>query len=310
MSTNSVLVTGATGFIGRHCLPVLLGRGWRIHAVTRALCEGLPTGVAWHECDLLDQNASRSLIEKTNPTHVLHIAWSAEHGAFWMDPTNLDWVGATLNLLRECHRVGVRRVVGIGTCAEYGVGQEICYDTKSDYRPTGVYARCKYATHLGFDAARESLGLSTAWAMLFFPYGPYDSPNRLIPYAVRQLLAGEFAEFSAGDQIRDPLHVEDVASAITALLESEINGAVNICSGRATRIREIIEIISEAIGRSDLVRLGSRDRRSEDASRWVGSTTRLTEELQWQSSLSLESGLKETIRWHSRLREDMDRDRY
>src|SRR4051812_46284141 len=99
-STRRVLVTGATGFISRHSLAPLRRRGFEVHALARSIPADTTPGITWHTGDLLTGDA-RSLLEAVRPTHLLHFAWYAEHGKFWTSAHNLEWISATLSLLRD-----------------------------------------------------------------------------------------------------------------------------------------------------------------------------------------------------------------
>src|SRR3974390_723916 len=97
-----VLLTGASGFIGSECLPFLAARGYDVHVLARkpAWDGALPLqSLHYHQCDLLDQDCE-ALLAEIQPTHLLHLAWYAEHGKFWSALENLDWVAASLRLVR------------------------------------------------------------------------------------------------------------------------------------------------------------------------------------------------------------------
>src|SRR5579871_2830060 len=108
-----VLVTGATGLIGRHVCTSLVQRGFDVHGVARNAA-AMP-GVNLHACDLLDTDDAGRVIRGIRPQIVVHCAWVTTHGAFWQSPQNLDWLAASARLLRTAHDCGVLRVVGLGT---------------------------------------------------------------------------------------------------------------------------------------------------------------------------------------------------
>jgi nucleoside-diphosphate-sugar epimerase len=114
---------------------------------------------------------------------------------------------------------------------------------------------------------------------------------------IRSLLQGEAARCTHGNQIRDFLHVEDVASAFVALLQSDIQGTVNIGSGLPVSLKEVVEKIGKKIGRLDLIRLGDRVASPDDPIFLAADTQRLRKEANWASQYSLETGLDHTIQW-------------
>src|SRR4051794_18620498 len=103
-----VLVTGATGFIGRHSLPSLSVRGYEVHAATSR--EHAPMidapGVVWHRADLMNREQVFALVSTIKPSHLLQLAWYAVPGKFWTSPENLRWVQAGLDLLRAFKEAG------------------------------------------------------------------------------------------------------------------------------------------------------------------------------------------------------------
>src|SRR3972149_2589295 len=115
---KNVLITGAGGFIGRHCLPFLLERGYKVHAPLNKSRPIEAGPVQWHQVDLLDSRRLTKLLDQVQPTHLLHFAWVTEHKAYWASLANLDWVRSTLELLLRFTNRGGRRAVIAGTCAE------------------------------------------------------------------------------------------------------------------------------------------------------------------------------------------------
>ena len=89
---KSVLLTGASGFIGRHCLAPLLSRGYEVHAISSRTARRPLADVHWHIADLLDYSQITELVREVKPAHLLHLAWYAEPGRYWQAPENLRWV--------------------------------------------------------------------------------------------------------------------------------------------------------------------------------------------------------------------------
>src|SRR6202035_1989630 len=136
---SRVLLTGSTGFIGRHTLAALVRGGHEVHAVARR--RGPDThGVRWHEADLLE---SADVVEQIEPEILVHLAWYAEHRKFWSSVENLRWVEASLALLRAFARAGGRRAVLAGTCAEYGWSREL-YSEDAPLQPATLYGAAKH----------------------------------------------------------------------------------------------------------------------------------------------------------------------
>jgi nucleoside-diphosphate-sugar epimerase len=170
-----VLVTGATGFVGRQALAPLAARGFEVHAVGR------------RDVDLLEPDAPARLVEDLRPTHLLHFAWFAEPGAFWQSAENERWLAAGIRLLEAFAASAGTRAVVAGTCAEYDwSGDGLLSEQSTPLVPRTAYGEAKNALR----AAAEGMSLSLAWGRIFFLYGPYEDERRLVSSVTWALLAG------------------------------------------------------------------------------------------------------------------------
>jgi nucleoside-diphosphate-sugar epimerase len=291
-----VLLTGAAGFIGSHCVRPLIDRGYEVHAVSRSPRSVDGSGATWHEVDLLQPGAARGLVDRVRPSHLLHLAWFVVPGKLITAPENFDWVSASFELVRGFAEAGGTRLGVCGSGYEYDWAHGYCTEGLTPCAPDTVYGACKHALHemvRTFAAGRE---LSAAWPRVFFLYGPKEHPERLVSSVIRSLLRGEPARCSHGRQIRDYLHVQDVADGLVAVLDSEVQDAVNVSSGQATTLREIASTIGRLTGRPELVQLGVLPARANDVPLVVGSNAKAAA-LGWQPKYDLESGLLQTIEW-------------
>ncbi len=288
------MLTGATGFIGRQTLAALTRAGHEVHAVAPVRGPDA-AGVSWHEADLL---AGAAVVEEVSPEILVHLAWYAEHGKFWSSTENLRWVAASLGLLRAFAEHGGRRAVIAGSCAEYEWGGERDLNERdSPLRPATLYGVCKDALRRVAGAYADETSLELAWARLFFLYGPDEAPDRLVPAVIRPLLAGERAATTAGEQVRDFMHVQDAAEALAALAASAVSGPVNIASGRPVSVAEVIDLIGSLTGRAGLIDRGARATPLAEPARIVADVARLRQEVGFQPRISLPDGLASTIDW-------------
>src|SRR2546425_6243790 len=303
---NRLLVTGATGFIGMCCLPLLLARGFEVHAVSsRARVHAVSPrakdergdDVIWHQAALLQPTQTARLVAAVQPTHLLHLAWYVVTGKFATAIENFRWVQASLELLRRFHEHGGSRVVMAGSSYEYDWRHGYCAEAVTPTVPVNYYGRCKLALAQLLDGFAQSSGLSHAWARIFFLYGPREHPKRLGSSVIRSLLLGEPARCSHGRQIRDYLHVEDVADALVALLHSEVRGPINIGSGVPVTLRDIVSCIARKLDQAALVQFGAVPSHPHDSPLVIADVTRLAAELKWRPRYDLDRGLDATIAW-------------
>jgi nucleoside-diphosphate-sugar epimerase len=295
---SRVLITGASGFIGSRVTDALIGAGHEVSAVSaRGLLR--EDGAQWLTGDLLDARTANELMGRVRPELLVHLAWMAEPGAFWTSPENVRWVEATLRLVRAFAEHGGTRAVLAGTCAEYqwGSGNGVCVERSTPLEPQTLYGVSKNATRAVCEAFADQAGFELCWGRIFFLYGPDEPAARLVPSVTRALLEGDQVPVSAGAQVRDFLHVDDVADAFVALLESDARGAVNLGSGHGVSVREVVETIGEATGRPELIQFGALPPREDEPQTLIADVRRLREDVGFEPQISLEDGVAATVQW-------------
>ena len=296
-SRGRVLVTGATGCVGHFALPRLVRSGWDVRAVrSRRDAPEIP-GVTWLQGNLLNPADVQRIVAESEPSHLLHLAWDIAPSKWAQSPGNLNWVRASLDLVTAFKNAGGTRVVSAGSCLEYDWNYGYCSEDRTPLAARTLYGTCKHALQLLTSAMSSGDGFASVWGRIFFLYGPLEHPDRLVASVIRSLLAGVPARTSHGRQVRDYLYSDDVADAFVKLLESDVTGPINIASGQAVRLREIIERIGDLTGRKELIQLGAIPAAPTDTPLVVADTTRLTSALGWTPSWDLDRGLQATIDW-------------
>jgi nucleoside-diphosphate-sugar epimerase len=291
-----VLVTGASGYIGRQTLEPLARLGFEVHGLARRPLDA--PACRWHALDLFDAAAVAAALAAIRPTHLLHLAWTTEHGRFWTDPANEAWRIATLDLVERFIAAAGRRCVIAGSCGEYDwSGAGPLSEARTPLRPATPYGQAKAATFRAVQARAAAAGLSHAHARLFFSYGPFEQPQRLVPLIIRALLKGEPARLTAGMQVRDFLDVRDVGRLLALLLASEVEGAVNVASGEGISVARIAELLGDLIGRPDLIELGVLSLPRDEPPAIVADISRLTTEVGAEPEISLNQGLPDAVAW-------------
>ncbi len=296
---KTVVLTGATGFIGQFAIRPLLAKNYIVHAVTSKPIHSETTeNLFWHQTNLLDADETTALIKNVCPTHLLHFAWYVEHGKVWNAVENLDWLQAGVHLARQFVENGGERLVISGSCAEYDWTEDGMFSENSTrLRPQNLYGASKHALNLTLENFAKVSNLSYAWGRVFYLFGEGESTNRLVPSVINALLKNELAETSHGNQIRDFLNVKDVAEALVALLESDVFGSVNIASGKGVKIADVVREIADIADKRELLRIGALPAPKNEPSEMIADTTRLREEVGWQKDFDLKKSLTETYKW-------------
>jgi nucleoside-diphosphate-sugar epimerase len=283
-----LLVTGARGFVGSALMDGLRARGWDPIGVSSVV-----TG-AFLCANLLDHAAMRALVKYVRPTHLIHAAWRPVHGDILQSIQNFAWIAASLCLIEAFREYGGKRAAVIGSAAEYDWSHGICRNRVTPMRPATLYGICKNSLRNALESCAPKIGLSLVWPRVFFVYGPNEHETRLVPSVIRSLIAGKPALCTHGRQVRDYMHVSDVAAGVIAALESKHEGTVDVASGQGVAVRDVVLEIARTLGREDLVRLGALPSRPDEAPMVMGDPSEAAALLGWAPTIPLPEGIAAT----------------
>ena len=295
-----VFVTGASGFIGAHVMQNLLAKGHEIAALVRSLDRAdrlrpIKNRFEAIEGTLEDADLLAAFLTVFRPDACIHLAWYAEPGLYLHSERNLQSLNASLALFQTLMKAGCPQIVAAGTCFEYDTDFGNLREETPE-RPASMYAAAKLSCFLlGSEMAKQS-GVRFAWGRVFYPYGPQEDERRLVPSAIKSLLQNKPFHASKGEQIRDYIHVLDVATAFCTLLEKEANGIFNISTGIPVSVREVLTTIARLMERPGLLELGKLLPRKWEPPFICGENSRL-KRLGWRPFFSLQDGLSDAIHY-------------
>lgn len=295
-----MLVTGASGFVGAQVVRALLAAGHDVGALVSpgSAAERLREvgeQVTLLRGDFYDEAGLREAIAAWPPEVCIHLAWYVEPGQYLKSLRNADALAATLRLIPLLGEAGCRRFVGVGTCFEYDVERGWLRED-GPTRPETIYAAAKLSLGLVGAQVAAAVGMQFAWARLFYLHGPREDPRRVVPALILSLLAGKPFPATAGEQVRDYLCLEDVASAFVALAETNSEGVFNIASGSPLTMAHLLKTTAEIMGQAELLELGAVPYRPWEPRFICGDNSRLCA-LGWAPRFTLEEGLRATADW-------------
>jgi nucleoside-diphosphate-sugar epimerase len=295
MQTGSgdVLVTGASGFIGRALVRRLAADGHPPVCTSRHPVEDLVEGARWIPGDLTDPAFVTRLVAEVRPSVVYHLA-SAVTGSRSLDmvrPTLASNLSAGVNVLQAATEVACDRVILIGSGDEPADGAAPCSPYAAAKWAMGGYARM----------FRSLYRTPVTTARTFMVYGP-DQPDRskLVPYTITSLLRGEAPELTSGQRLVDWVYVDDVIDALLAVAEAPeaVGRALDVGSGRLHSVRHVVETIAGIVGAGVTPRFGGvPDRQAETES--VADVAETTRVCGWAPATDLDEGLKRTVAWYA-----------
>lgn len=301
---QTILVTGATGFVGTCLVRVLLNLGCDVGIVIK------PTSDVWRVADILDNvrvfktdvtNAEglRTVFQSFQPCYVFHLAAYGAYGfqtnASEIVKTNVE--GAT-NVLECVREFDCKRLVIIGSSSEYGVVDGLMNESDLP-NPTNIYGATKVATSVLGQTYFRVYNCPVVILRPFSVYGPYEEPTRFIASVILAGLRGKSLELTKGEQKRDFIFMDDV---ILACLEAATNpralGEVfNIGSGKEYTLRDVGEEIMKLMEYPVELQWSALPYREGEMWRWQANISKARKMLGWHPLFDIKAGLSCTIEW-------------
>jgi nucleoside-diphosphate-sugar epimerase len=297
-----VLITGASGFIGKYIINILDPDEYEIHAIynQNKPINGLKK-ITWHQVDLFNNKEVREVMEVIKPTHVIHLAWYAEHGKFWNSDKNIGWIDATIKLFKEFKRLNGIKFIVSGTKAEYFDGEFFEEHLNSVFEcieemepnPDTLYGKSKNLLHKKLkelDVDKKSL----VWARVFDTYGPYENEKKFCSYVIKSAQENHAISCQNPQLELDFLHVMDIAKAFKVILLNDFTGTINISSGNSISLKDIAQYILKKLKKEKLLELNLR---SKDHRKVYGNNT-LLKSIGWSVEHEIDSGLDDLINFY------------
>lgn len=292
--SKKVLITGGTGFIGQNIVNQLIEKGYEVHSLVYPPFASEQKGLIQYEMNLMDNNAVDAFLKEHKFENLIHLAWYVGKGCH-VHNFNMDWTISTLNLIKSFVENGGKCFVGAGTISEYEYKYGYLLEDETPTDPQTLYGNSKNAI---FNVAKvycKQNGCKFKWPRIFNLYGPNEKPARLMPSVINSCLKGEDVKVSDCLKFQDYLHVEDTARGIVSVFESEIEGAVNICSGKPVQLRYIVNKIAELTNFKGQILWGAIPAAFGD-DLVVGNNEKL-KSIGWEPKYNLDDGLQQTINW-------------
>ena len=294
LAAARVLVTGATGFIGRRLAARLCALGCDVHGVSRReWADGEGPALHWHRADLTDPAAVDALVGGVRPDLVVHLA-SSVTGSRARDqvrPTLHANLASAVYLLDAIQSAGVRRLILAGSLEEADVAEMV---------PASPYAAAKAAASSYARMFHALYGTPVVMARLFMVYGPGQLDlAKLVPYVTLALLRDEAPRLGSGNREVDWVYVDDVVEGLVRLLARPgIDGRrVDLGTGILTPVREVVGRLARVIGSQAVPQLGALPERPFEQVR-VAEVMTTRHLLDWAPTTGLAEGLPATVAWY------------
>ena len=298
----SLLVTGASGFIGSRVVALAQQQGWQVTGLSRSkpASERATKEATYLHADLSDPQSLQSALEGKRFSHVINLAGKIDHrGLNNGGRTMMDvHFGGAMNLVSICRHDGLRGFVQVGSSDEYG-DQPAPQQESMRERPISPYALAKLSATRLMEMLHLSEGFPAKAARLFLVYGPGQDGARFIPQLIRGCLDGGSFPVSEGRQLRDFSYVDDIAGGLLELVDCDsANGqCLNLASGNPVSIRQLIERVVERIGGGQ-PEYGAVPYRPGESMALYADMSKTESLTGWRATTGIDCGIARTVEWY------------
>jgi len=302
---KTVIITGATGFVGANLARRLLSDGHAVHLLVRPQysfwrIDDIRSTCRIHEVDLQDADRLKEAVAKIKPDWIFHLA---ANGAYsWQTDVreiiNTNLMG-TVNLVQSCLSSGFETFVNTGSSSEYGFKDHA--PTENEHiEPNSYYAIAKSSATMFCQFMARSQKVRIPTLRLYSIYGPYEEPNRLMPTIIVNGLDGKLPPLVDPNIARDYVSADDCVEAyiLAATVNMEDPGAVyNVGSQIQVSLAEVVDVARKVLNISEEPNWGSMPNRKWDTSVWVSNSEKIKADLGWQTQDTFENGFAKMVAW-------------
>lgn len=304
INSKTILITGATGFVGSCLTHRLIREDCDLHIIKREQSniwriKDILNRVVVHNVDLIDADSLEKLVKRIKPEIIFHTATYGSY-PFQRDVNKIIQTNmmGTVNLVNVCLKVGFNIFVNTGSSSEYGAKSKPMNETDL-LEPNDNYGVAKASATLFCQAKARSEGLPIVTLRLFSPYGYYEELARLVPSVIISCLTGKNPKVSSPEPVRDFVFIEDVLDAyIKAANVPNAGGEIfNIGYGQQHSVGEVVNKIIKLTGVKVNSEWGVIPKRIDEPTVWQADISKAKDILKWEPKHNLEEGLNKTIKW-------------
>ena len=303
---NTVIVTGANGFIGTWLCKALNEKGVKTYAVLRSEESYVDELKALEHCipvfcDMEHVEGLKDLISETEIDVLYHLAWGGVSGANRGDyHLQLKNVEQTMDVIRVASQMNCKRFVGTGSTAEYDA-YNACREDGLSPELVSLYGTTKITAHFMSKTLCKSLGMEHVWAYVGNTYGCENMGSNFISFAAKQILSQDDAKFTAGEQNYDFVHVSDIAEGLYCVGErGKDKYAYYVGSGHPRKLKEYVIALRDALNPTKELLLGAIPFHGRSAELSDFDVTKIHEDTGYEAKVSFEEGARRIAEYHKR----------
>ena len=294
---KSILIAGGTGFIGFHLAKKCLSLNWSVTSLSTSTPKKNRKlkKVKYKICDISNYNQVKNKI-KLDYDYVVNCAGYVDH-SHKLKTLKSHYIGCK-NLSTHFLNSKIKKFIQIGSCIEYGKIKSPQIESNLNKKTFSIYGSAKLLSTQFLLKLFKRFNFPVTILRLYLVYGPNQDANRVIPVTIINALKNKKFNCSNGSQLRDFTYIDDIVSAIIKTLKNSKSSGeiINIGSGNPISIKKVIIKICELI-KSGKPQFGKIKLRNDEIIKLYPNINKSRKILNWKSQISIEKGLKKTIRF-------------
>lgn len=286
-----IFITGGTGFIGKFVVDKLKVKN-QLLLLTHSKKPIFSKKVKYIKGDLANINDIKKQLKKFNPQVTIHIAWEGipDYGI----ETSIKNLNYGLKLYSLLAEINCKTVLTTGSCWEYGGQNGKLSEDKVFSKPFNAFTAAKNSLNfLGQEIAKKN-NMNFIWVRPFYIYGPGQKEQSLIPYLISCAKTNKIPKLKNPEAQNDFVFVEDIAEAISIIIQNQKSGTYNLGSGKLTSVKNITEIIFKHFGVKTNFKKGTA-KQTDSLQAFYADLSKIKKETGWKPKFSITRGIKKTI---------------
>jgi len=307
---SRVIVTGGAGFIGSHCVDLLVHQGYEVLVIDDLSFgneENINLDAKFDKINICDLTKLTKTIINYDPNTIFHFAANATTKSTsmgWKDPIadyKINMVG-TLNILESIRHNNNIHLIYASTAAVYGEPSIVPINENHITMPLSPYGVSKLSGEKYCHAYSRAWKVKSTIVRIFNTYGPRQ-PRYVMFDQMKKILNCKnktFEVLGSGEQLRDYAYVSDTVKAFYKIMlnpEKSIGQIFNVAGGSKVSIKELIKEIKKVLNKENLVENFTGKSWKGDIDRLWADTTKIINILNWQPKVSLNQGLEFLAQW-------------
>ena len=272
---KKVIVTGVTGSIGQYIVEPLKELGFEIYGIGRK--DFVTDKFHYIKADINNSIEIKNIFDKVQPEYLIHLAWDLSKGYFHSN-TNFDMITASISILKYFKNNGGKKAIYVGTYAEYSF-DNIPAKEYDRLEPANIYSKCKNYLREIAELYCKTNNIDFCWARVFNTYGENDNNTRLFPYIISSLKNNQKVSINHSQLYKDYIYSGDAAKILSLIINSNITGIINICSGKGIKLKDLAIMIAKKLGKTNLLELNEFD--TNEPLKSIGDNSRIVNELKF-----------------------------